>query len=38
MPETKAHFIDINIWLYALLDAGETEKAKGATLFHFGTA
>lgn len=26
MPETKTHFIDSNIWLYSLLDTGETQK------------
>lgn len=28
MPETKAHFIDTNIWLYSLLDTGEAEKTE----------
>ena len=28
MPENNAHFIDTNIWLYALLDTGEDEKSK----------
>jgi len=30
MPETKAHFIDSNIWLYSLLDTGEAEKTEAA--------
>lgn len=30
MPETKAHFIDTNIWLYSLLDTGEAEKTEAA--------
>ena len=30
MPESKAHFIDTNIWLYALLDTGEADKSKAA--------
>ena len=30
MPENKAHFVDTNIWLYALLDTGEAEKTEAA--------
>jgi predicted nucleic acid-binding protein len=30
MPENNAHFIDTNIWLYALLDTGEDEKSGNA--------
>ena len=30
MPETKAHFIDSNIWLYALLETGEQDKSESA--------
>ncbi|RPJ22988.1 MAG: PIN domain-containing protein, partial [Chloroflexi bacterium] len=30
MPEDNAHFIDTNIWLYALLDTGEMDKSKVA--------
>ena len=30
MPENSVHFIDTNIWLYALLDTGEDEKSKAA--------
>jgi predicted nucleic acid-binding protein len=30
MPENNAHFIDTNIWLYALLDTGEDEKSRAA--------
>jgi len=32
MPESSAHFIDTNIWLYALLDTGEDEKTKAAQI------
>lgn len=30
MPENSLHFIDTNIWLYALLDTGEGEKSETA--------
>jgi predicted nucleic acid-binding protein len=30
MPENSAHFIDTNIWLYALLNTGEEEKSQAA--------
>ena len=30
MSETKAHFIDSNIWLYSLLDTDEAEKTEAA--------
>ena len=30
MPENNAHFIDTNIWLYALLDTGDEEKSETA--------
>ncbi len=30
MPGTKTHFIDSNIWLYSLLDTGETKKSTAA--------
>jgi len=32
MPENSAHFIDTNIWLYALLNTGEDEKSKAAQI------
>ena len=32
MPESNTCFIDTNIWLYALLDTGETDKTKAAQM------
>lgn len=32
MPENSAHFLDTNVWLYSLLDTGETEKTKSAQI------